>query len=163
MKTRFRRNHIYVVNTSEGRIEDVGGIKKEVRNFLKSNFQENNWVRPILGDVEFVSLSYVDSKSLEETFSEVEIKATVWSCNGDKSHGPGGFSFSFLQDCWELVKEDVICFVVEFYDNPSITKVVTASFITFVPKIRNPQLLSNYRPICLVSCEILALKHRCQD
>lgn len=41
---------------------------------------------------------------------------------------------------------------MKFYDNPSLSKDVTASFITFVPKIRNLQLLSNYKPICLVSC-----------
>lgn len=74
MKARFRRNHISVVNTPDGRIEDVGEIKREVRNFFKSNFKEDNWVRPILRGVEFVNLYVVYNKSLEETSVKLRLK-----------------------------------------------------------------------------------------
>ncbi|KAI5444268.1 hypothetical protein KIW84_012770 [Lathyrus oleraceus] len=54
------------------------------------NFQENNRSRLVLDGVELPKFSEADSKSLEEVFSVEETKEVVWSCNGNKSHGPRG-------------------------------------------------------------------------
>ncbi|CAJ2656345.1 unnamed protein product [Trifolium pratense] len=43
-------------------------------------------------------------------------------------------------------------FLNEFHSSASLPKAITASFLTLVPKKDHPQVLSDYRPICLVGC-----------
>lgn len=85
----------------------------------------------------YVSLMMVAS-ALRLFFLEEEVKIALRSCNDIKSPGPDGFSFSFLQSCWEIVKKDVVHFVMDFYSNSTLSKVVMTSFITLIPKINNP-------------------------
>ncbi|KAI5387081.1 hypothetical protein KIW84_073293 [Lathyrus oleraceus] len=147
MNDRLSRNFISFVNTSGGRKEKAVGIKREVRDFFMDNFQEKNVSKPVLKRVDFSKLTVEDSNSLEVVFIENEIKAAIWSCSGNKIHGPDGFTF--LQECWDTIKEDVVRFVSEFYSNPTLSKEAITSFISLVPKITNPQFLVNYKLICL--------------
>lgn len=152
MKERYIRNFISFVNSDDGRKEKVDAIKSEVCNFFEFNFLEENRSRPKLNGVDLLKFSFKDRMSLEAVFMEEEIKAVVWSCNGNKSPGPDDFSLSFLHSYWETVKKNVFRFVQDFYSNSTLTKATTTSFLTLTPKIKNPQLLVNYRPIYLVSC-----------
>lgn len=43
-----------------------------------------------------------------------EIKEVVWSCERSKASGPDGYTFTFIKKHWELLKEDIIIFVLEF-------------------------------------------------
>ncbi|XP_050918598.1 uncharacterized protein LOC127136037 [Lathyrus oleraceus] len=121
MKDRFRRNAISFVNTDEGIVESI-----------------EEWSR----------LPFEDSQTLEESFSDSEIRDDVWSCDSNKSPGPDGYRFGFLKKSyWEISKVDVFRFVKDFHSNARLFKAVT-----LIPKVLHPQHLSNYKPICLVSC-----------
>ena len=54
--------------------------------------------------------------------------------------------------CWEILKEDVLKAVNEFADKGRWPRGSNASFICLVPKVDNPQQLSDFRPISLVGC-----------
>jgi hypothetical protein len=43
-------------------------------------------------------------------------------------------------------------FLHEFHINVTLLKAITASFLALIPKKNHPQMLSDYRPICLVGC-----------
>lgn len=96
-------------------------------------------------------LSDGDSEWLERPFSEDEIKEAVWECDGNKSPGPDGFSLDFFKRNWEVVKGDVGKFVADFFEKARLTKACTFSFIALIPKVKNTQLLTKFRPICLVA------------
>jgi len=89
---------------------------------------------------------------LVEDISEEEVKFAVWSCESSKSPGPDGFNFGFLKFYWEILKKDVLKVVNKFADRGSWPRGSNASFICLVPKIDNPQHLSDFRPISLVGC-----------
>lgn len=93
----------------------MGEIKTEVCNYLEANFLEGNGSRPVLEGTDMVKLTDVDSMSLEVELIEEKIKDIVWYCNGNKSPRPDGFSSSFLQICWEMVKKDIVQFVSDFF------------------------------------------------
>ncbi|MCI03311.1 LINE-1 reverse transcriptase like, partial [Trifolium medium] len=84
-------------------------------------------------------------------FSLEEVREVIWSCDGNKCPGPDGFNFNFLKACWEIIKGDIMAFLFEFYNTASLPKAFTASFLALIPKKDHPQVLSDYRPICLVS------------
>lgn len=75
-----------------------------------------------------------------------------------------GFNFNFFKSCRDLVKQEVIGFVQEFYINAPFPKAITASFLALIPKRDNLHSLSNYKPISLIGSiyniitKILALR-----
>ncbi|XP_058752696.1 uncharacterized protein LOC131625878 [Vicia villosa] len=91
-----------------------------------------------------------DSLDLEKPFSEEEIKDAIWSCDGNKSLGPDGFSLEFFKRFWFLLKDDLMKLCNDFYLKGTLVNAITSSFLALIPKKKNPQDLSEYRPICLV-------------
>ncbi|XP_058756614.1 uncharacterized protein LOC131629831 [Vicia villosa] len=71
---------------------------------------------------------------------------------------PEGLPFSKLEEVVRIKleepfmeeEEDVMRFIRDFHEKARLTKACTSSFITLIPKVPNPQFLSEYRPICLV-------------
>ena len=53
-----------------------------------------------------------NSAALEVPFSEEEVFSTLSSLNGDKASGSDGFTLAFWQDCWDVVKNEVLVFLV---------------------------------------------------
>jgi len=84
--------------------------------------------------------------------SDAEIKEAVWNCDSSKSSGPDGFNFGFIKFCWNIIKVDILSAVQSFAEGGSWVKGTNASFITLVPKVVNPQLSNDFRPIFLVGC-----------
>lgn len=107
-------------------------------------------MRPVLEEIVFKSLCEHDRDWLEGSFSEEEMKDAVWSCDGNRSVGLDGYSFEFFKQNWEDIKVDVVIFVEDFHEKVKHTKVCTSSFLALILKVKNPQALSEYRPICLV-------------
>ncbi|GAU51035.1 hypothetical protein TSUD_411700 [Trifolium subterraneum] len=91
-----------------------------------------------------------DNALLLAHFDESKVKETVWSCDGNKSPGPDGFNLHFFKVCWAIVKKDLMNFLAEFHEKAALPKVVTASFLTLIPKKDHPQDLFDYRPFCLI-------------
>ena len=66
---------------------------------------------------------------------------------------PYGFSFGFLKYYWNLIKDNVIAFVMHFFSHSSIPKGCNSSFFIFIPKVRDPKIVRDFRPISLISCQ----------
>jgi hypothetical protein len=150
IKGRRRRNKIAKLKKGDVWLEGVDAIKNEVKDHFSKHFSEVWENRPFLHGITFNSLSSEDNELLLSPFDEEEVKDTIWSCDGNKSPGPDGFNLNFFKACWSILKQDVMAFLREFYDNAFLPKAMTASFLTLVPKKDHPQDLFDYRPICLI-------------
>ncbi|XP_058746296.1 uncharacterized protein LOC131619189 [Vicia villosa] len=144
MKERRRRNHISSIVTRSGIMEKVEDVKEEVRRHFNSKFKEDNFSRPILENASFNSLSMEESASLESPFNKEEIKEAVWNCDGSKSPGPDGFTLFFVKNCWYFLKEDLMACFKEFFSGGSISKSITSSFLSLIPKSSNPLGLDDF-------------------
>jgi hypothetical protein len=49
----------------------------------------------------------VEAGWLEREFEE-EVRKVVSKMNGNKASGPDGFSMAFFEDCWEVLREDIM-------------------------------------------------------
>jgi len=67
--------------------------------------------------------------------------------NRNKAPGPDGFSAGFSHEAWEVVGEDVIIAVQEFFLTGRMLKEMNATIITLVPPKKNPSSMCEYRPI----------------
>lgn len=71
-------------------------------------------------------------------------------CERSKNLGPDGYNFVFIKNYLHVLKEDVTRYVKDFHNKTTLSKAITSSFLTLIPKNSNPQGLDEYRPICLV-------------
>lgn len=67
-------------------------------------------------------------------FTEEEVKKAVWDCDSSKSPGPDGFNLGFYKECWDVVKEDIMRVMREFYENWRLVRGSNSSFIVLIPK-----------------------------
>ncbi|KAK1299943.1 putative ribonuclease H protein [Acorus calamus] len=63
--------------------------------------------------------------------------------------GPDGFNAFFFQHCWEIVGDDVVNAVKEFFTSGRLLKQFNHSFICLVPKEPNADSMDSFRPISL--------------
>lgn len=57
----------------------------------------------------------------------------------------------FYQECWEIIKDDLLEVFNEFYESSTINKCINATFIVLGPKKDNICDFSDFQPISLVS------------
>jgi len=79
-----------------------------------------------------------------------EVKVAVWDCDRFKSPGPDGVNLRFIKEFCLLLKEDIMCFIMEFHRNGKLVRGINTTFIALIPKVKNPQKLNDFRPISLV-------------
>ncbi|XP_058766944.1 uncharacterized protein LOC131640567 [Vicia villosa] len=152
MKERFLRNHINHLVVEDRMVDSVREVKEETRRFFSSLYDEPDQDRPFISGVLFSTLSSSEVESLELPFNEEEIKEAVWECDGSKSPGPDGLNLNFVKRSWSFMKEDFIRLFKDFYRYGVLSKAITSSFLTLIPKRESPMGLGDYRPICLVGC-----------
>lgn len=82
-----------------------------------------------------------------------EIKSAMHLIGGLKAPGRDGSPAVFYHTNWELIGEDVIRDIVEMWQDPAKIERVNQSLITLVPKVENPEKVSQFRPISL--CNVI--------
>ena len=85
-------------------------------------------------------------------FSEVEIYNAIFQLDRDKASGPDGFTIAAFQDCWDVIKDDLVRVFAEFHNSGIINQNTNASFIVLLPKKSQSKKISDFRPISLITC-----------
>lgn len=63
--------------------------------------------------------------------------------------GADSFQVGFFQEYWNIVGEDVIEAVKNFFSQNSSITSINHTFIMLIPKIKCPESMLDFRPICL--------------
>ena len=108
----------------------------------------NNWCPPY-PDLHFNLIGADQSAKLEEMFTE-EVLEAVSGLNDDKALGPDGFPIAFWSFSWDFVKEEVMGFFKDLFQNEQFVKSLNATFLVLVPKGSTVEDLKDLRPISLV-------------
>jgi len=97
-------------------------------------------------------ISNEDNDVLCGRFSDTEILGAVSQCGSSKSPGPDGLNFHFVKNNWDIIGANFTTTIHSFQDSGFIPRGCNASFITLIPKRKNPSILNDFRPISLVFC-----------
>ncbi|RVX20266.1 Transposon TX1 uncharacterized 149 kDa protein [Vitis vinifera] len=97
-------------------------------------------------------ISEESASRLDSPFFEEEIFNVVFRLDRDKASGPNGFTIAVFQDCWEVIKEDLVRVFAEFHSSGIINQSTNASFIVLLPKKSQTKKISDFRPISLITC-----------
>ena len=102
-------------------------------------------------NLSFSRITEVEAASLEEPFTEEEVKATLIEMNGDKAPGPDGFTTAFWQHCWDIVKEEVLLMFKDFHEKARFVRSLNSTFIVLVPKKGGGEDIKYFRLINFVN------------
>jgi hypothetical protein len=137
-----------VVNGSPS--SDPALISDYIVNFYESLFTESHSWRPRLDNLRFDTISATEAASLEDPFEEKEVWEVIKGMDRDKAPGPDGFSMAFFQECWEVIKGDLMAVFSEFHDRGEFVKSINSTFIALIPKVYGAKEIKDFRPISLV-------------
>ena len=138
--------------TEEGEsISNIDDISVEVLKFfgkLYTNPKRNSW------GIEGLDWSPISTQSAEwlvRSFLEEEVCCVVFQLNKEKALGPDGFTIALYEECWDVIKEDLMKVFQEFHSRGVVNQSTNATFITLVPKKSQTSKISDLRPISLVT------------
>lgn len=92
-------------------------------------------------------LTDIDNKILDRPFSEEEVKQALYEMEKNKAAGPVGLPVDFFQNCWDLVKDDIMNLFHDFYQNKLDVKRLNYGIITLLPKTYNAERIQQFRPM----------------
>ena len=116
-------------------------------NFVVQDLQVDNIIKDVIP-----SLVTNDINNMLSLLpSPAEIYNAVLAMNKDGAPGPDGFGASFYQTFWDIVKEDVIKVVLEFFTKDWILPNFNANTIVLIPKVHDATTVRQYQPIAFAN------------
>ena len=90
---------------------------------------------------------------LVKEFTELEVKEALNQMAPLKAPSPDGMPPLFYQHFWLIMQHDVTSAILLWLNLGILPKPINHTLITFVPKLDNPELVSDFRPISF--CNVL--------
>ncbi|GJU17554.1 putative RNA-directed DNA polymerase, eukaryota, reverse transcriptase zinc-binding domain protein [Tanacetum coccineum] len=85
--------------------------------------------------------------------SDMDIKNAMFSMGNEKSPGLDGFTAAFFKEAWDIVGNDVILAVHEFFVNGRLLKELNHTIIALILKVSTPARVNDFWPISC--CNVL--------
>jgi hypothetical protein len=152
---RRSQNRIKVLSYENGVIlEEKEHINANIMSFYTGLYkaQDNIDVQAVLELVPVKVTTEMNSR-LCRPFEAIEIEKALFDMKPSKAPGADGFTAGFFQKHWQLVKEDVTKAVLALLQGDHMPEIVNRTIIVLIPKVKNPQNITQYRPIAL--CNVL--------
>ncbi|GKE35403.1 hypothetical protein Tco_1454725 [Tanacetum coccineum] len=94
-----------------------------------------------------------DASYMIRTVTRQEIKNAMFSMGNEKAPGPDGYTAAFFKEAWDIVEDDIVEAVREFFTNGKILKELNHTIIALIPKVSTLTRVNDYRPISC--CNVL--------
>lgn len=83
--------------------------------------------------------------------TDEEIKSVFFKMPKSKAPGPDGFPAEFFMDAWEIVGDESIQAVKEFFTSGRMLRKFNATTIALIPKVTGADDLAKFRPVSCCS------------
>ncbi|WOL11020.1 hypothetical protein Cni_G19781 [Canna indica] len=95
---------------------------------------------------------------LSKDFSSIEIMEAMSSLGKGKAPGPDGFNLEFFLNFWSIIQDSYMAEIESLSESCSLPEAWRNTNLIFIPKIDNPRVVKEYRPIalCNVAYKILS-------
>ena len=92
-------------------------------------------------------------KFLSSEFTTEEMKVALFQMGPTKAPGSDGMNAFFYQKFWHVVGNNVVLAVLNFLNNGNMLPDINHTNIVLIPKVKNPERMSEFRPISL--CNVI--------
>ena len=86
---------------------------------------------------------------LDKPFVREEVCTALFHMSPSKAPGIDGFTIGFFQRHWNLIQGDIVPAILGFLNGGDLPVGFNDTSITLIPKVKNPQNITQYRPISL--------------
>lgn len=91
------------------------------------------------------------SQTLTAEYTSEEIRSALFQMYPTKSPGPDGMPPLFYQQFWPSIGLDIVAAVKNFLNTGQLLKEINYTHVVLIPKVKEPQNMSQLRPIALCS------------
>ena len=133
-----------VLNNSES-------ITKEILHYFEKLYSDHIGEPWRVEGLDWSPISEESASRLDSPFTEKEIHKAISQLDRDKAPGPDVFTIAVFQDCWDVIKEDLVRVFAEFHSSGIINQSTNAPFIVLLPKKSVTKKISDFRPISLIT------------
>ncbi|XP_068339108.1 uncharacterized protein [Pyrus communis] len=157
---RRRRNKVVKLRNEDGSwVDRPSQVRQLVENHFISVFcsaGDRDW--GALLDCLTPSVTSEMNAALIAPVTEEEIKEATMQMGALKAPGPDGFQGIFYHTYWEIVREDISALIKDLLQESEGTGRLNLTHIVLIPKVPNPEYVSQFRPIslCNYSYKILS-------
>ena len=90
---------------------------------------------------------------LSTQYTAEEVQVALFQMGPTKASGPDGMNALFYQKYWHIVGDSVVLAVLDFLNNGNMLPDINHTNIVLIPKVQNPESMSEFRPISL--CNVI--------
>jgi hypothetical protein len=144
-----------VLKGMDGRIfNDQDSMAPIAEQYFQEIFRTSN-PQSIAQVVENVrnTVTPVLNSALLQNFIEKEVHEALFQMHQTKAPGSDGMNALFFQKFWHIIGHDISNAVLDFLHSGQMLKSINFTHISLIPKITNPDRMSQFRPISL--CNVL--------
>ncbi|GJX67681.1 hypothetical protein Tco_0303408 [Tanacetum coccineum] len=148
VKSRISRSRIDVVATSDGVVYENDKVAEAFVSHYEIFLGQPGSTTGFC-DNDLFQNSLEENVALEMTrmVTRQEVKSALFSMGNEKSSGPDGFLAAFFKETWDIVADDFVAAVCEFFTNGKILRELNHTIIALIPKVSSPTCVNDYRPI----------------
>uniref|UniRef100_A0A2N9GD61 Reverse transcriptase domain-containing protein n=1 Tax=Fagus sylvatica TaxID=28930 RepID=A0A2N9GD61_FAGSY len=129
------------------------GWRRQFRQYFHKLYEQpRNEPQDIAAQLTTLSLPTLfdfQAAQLNLPITDEEIVLVVNQLRPLKTPGPDGIPATFYQKFWSTVRIDIINMVKAFFHSGFMLKSLNHTFITLIPKVPNPEKVTQFRPIAL--------------
>ncbi|WCJ39636.1 RNA binding RNA-directed DNA polymerase [Euphorbia peplus] len=152
---RRKRNKILGLRDANGIWQwDAGVVQLIVFEFFQRLYTEEDDRRAQLFTLaRFPELSADAQVRFNRPFVGMDVYRALFDMGPFKAPGPDGFQAVFFQKLWRKAGPQVTQYVLSMLQSGKIDAGLNETLITIIPKVPNPEMISQFRPISL--CNVL--------
>jgi hypothetical protein len=150
-----RRNHIHGLRDNSNILHDTSeGMASLLINYYDSLFTTSkpDQIDEVVAQVSSVVTEDMN-KALTRMFTTSEVELALKQMAPTKAPGPDGMPPVFYQKYWHVVGSDVTKAELSCLNSGRILNSINHTFITLIPKTKNPERVTEFRPISL--CNVI--------
>ncbi|XP_060972000.1 uncharacterized protein LOC115703869 [Cannabis sativa] len=151
---RKKNNQITQLRDNNGNwVSWDSGLTTVVADYFNELFTASGSVCTEVVDCVPSSVPNFVNMELCQPIEDEEVRKAVFQMHPDKSPGPDGMTPAFFQKCWPIVGNEVVKNVLCFFEEGILADSCGDANVVLIPKTRNPERMSDLRPIAL--CNVL--------
>ncbi|XP_027099048.2 uncharacterized protein [Coffea arabica] len=159
---RQRRNSNFIsrIRKEEGGWhEDLQEIKNSAISYFSDLFASNRQVQPLTElPFEVPRVTQEDNEIMKQLPTMEEIHEVVFGMDTQSAPGPDGFGAGFFQSCWDMVKDDLLMAIQDFFQGMEQPRSWSHSMVVLIPKVDGASHWREFRPLslCNVSSKVVS-------
>ncbi|GKE02236.1 putative RNA-directed DNA polymerase, eukaryota, reverse transcriptase zinc-binding domain protein, partial [Tanacetum coccineum] len=107
----------------------------------------------LLGEKFLMQKARVEWMKLVFGVSDQEIYDAIFAMGENKAPGPDGYTAAFFKEAWDIISNDVVKEIKEFFTNRGLLKEVNHTILALISKVNTPMRINDYLP--LSCCNVL--------